>query len=204
MNKKVKLIKAKIKKIQITPEVLDNNENILSAASMLLTLNVINKDGKEEDIEARYSGLIYNMDNNEREFLLDEENNILRIEDNEPFIIPCSIPLIFILAFLKNSIFMLFLFFIFCFSALTTSYLLDGVEGYIDSVLFLTFIPAFLDVKDDIGLVITLIIFSIFLIIYLLSVYRILKKEKRKEIKFYNIKGISFIKKIFITWNFIP
>ncbi len=42
MNKKVKLIKAKIKKIQITPEVLDNNENILSAASMLLTLNVIN------------------------------------------------------------------------------------------------------------------------------------------------------------------
>ncbi len=171
---------------------------------MLLTLNVINKDGKEEDIEARYSGLIYNMDNNEREFLLDEENNILRIEDNEPFIIPCSIPLIFILAFLKNSIFMLFLFFIFCFSALTTSYLLDGVEGYIDSVLFLTLIPAFLDVKDDIGLVITLIIFSIFLIIYLLSVYRILKKEKRKEIKFYNIKGISFIKKIFITWNFIP
>lgn len=204
MNKKVKLIKAKIKKIQITPEVLDNNENILSAASMLLTLNVINKDGKEEDIEARYSGLIYNMDNNEREFLLDEENNILRIEDNEPFIIPCSIPLIFILAFLKNSIFMLFLFFIFCFSALTTSYLLDGVEGYIDSLLFLTFIPAFLDVKDDIGLVITLIIFSIFLITYLLSVYRILKKEKRKQIKFYNIKGISFIKKLFITWNFIP
>jgi len=204
MNKKVKLIKAEIKNMKIIPQVRDNNGNILSSSSALLILSISNKEEKEENIEAKYCGLIYNIDNKEREFLLDEENNILRIEDKEPFIIPCSKPLIFILAFLKNSIFMLFLFFLFCFSALTTSYLLDGSDGYINGVLFLTFIPVFLDVKDNIGLVITLIIFSIFLITYSLSLYRIFKKEKRKEIKYYNIKGTSFIEKLFITWKFIP
>lgn len=141
MTKKARVIIGQLKDIKTIPTTFDDNNNEISPLYFLLTITTLNKKGEDEDVEVKYSGLIYNLDNNKKEYLIDNQNNLLKIENNEPLLILCSKPVLFSIVFLKTILFMFFLFFLFSFSALMTGYLSDGDEGYMGAVFLISLLP---------------------------------------------------------------
>lgn len=203
MTKKARVIIGQLKDIKTIPAIFDENNNETSPSYCLLTITTLNKKGEEENVEVKYSGLIYNLDNNKKEYLIDNQNNLLKIENNEPLLILCSKPVLFSIVFLKTILFMFFLFFLFSFSALITGYLSDGDEGYMGAVFLISLFPAFFDINDDLGIIIIISFLTFFFITYFLSLYRIWQQNKQGKIKIYNVKGISFIKKFYSVWDII-
>lgn len=203
MTKKARVIIGQLKDIKTIPATFDENNNEISPLYCLLTITTLNKKGEDEDVEVKYSGLIYNLDNNKKEYLIDNQNNLLKIENNEPLLILCSKPVLFSIVFLKTILFMFFLFFLFSFSALMTGYLSDGDEGYMGAVFLISLFPAFFDINDDLGIIIIISFLTFFFITYFLSLYRIWQQNKQGKIKIYNVKGISFIKKFYSAWDII-
>lgn len=203
MTKKARVIIGQLKDIKTIPATFDENNNETSPSYCLLTIATLNKKGEAENVEIKYSGFIYNLDNNKKEYLIDNQNNLLKIENNEPLLILCSKPVLFSIVFLKTILFMFFLFFLFSFSALMTGYLSDGDEGYMGAVFLISLFPAFFDINDDLGIIIIISFLTFFFIAYFLSLYRIWQQNKQGKIKIYNVKGISFIKKFYSAWDII-
>lgn len=203
MTKKARVIIGQLKNIKTIPANFDENNNETSPSYCLLTITTLNKKGEDEDIEIKYNGLIYNLDNNKKEYLIDEQNNILRIENNEPLIIPCSKSVLLTLAFLKNILFIFFLISVFLTSCLLTSYLSGDDDFYIGVVLGIYVIPSFFDINDSVGIIAIISIISFFFITYFSSLYNIIKQSKKGKIKIYNVKGMSFIKKCYNAWTII-
>lgn len=204
MTKKARVIIGQLKDTKTIPATFDENNDEISPLYCLLTITTLNKKGEDEDVEVKYSGLIYNLDNNKKEYLIDNQNNLLKIENNEPLIIPCSKPILFSLAFLKNVFFVFFLSAVFLTSCLLTSYLSGDDDLYIGVVLGIYILPSFFDINDSMGVIIIIASISFFFITYFSSLYNIMKQTKRGKIKIYNVKGISFIKKCYRVWNIIP
>jgi len=203
MTKKARVIIGQLKDIKTIPAIFDENNNETSPSYCLLTITTLNKKGEEENVEIKYSGLIYNLDKNKKKYLIDNQNNLLKIENNEPLFILCSKPVLFSIVFLKTILFMFFLVFLFSFSALITGYLSDGDEGYMGAVFLISLFPAFFDINDDLGIIIIISFLTFFFITYFLSLYRIWQQNKQGKIKIYNVKGISFIKKFYSVWDII-
>lgn len=117
MTKKARVIIGQLKDIKTIPAIFDENNNETSPSYCLLTITTLNKKGEEENVEIKYSGLIYNLDKNKKKYLIDNQNNLLKIENNEPLFILCSKPVLFSIVFFKNYfIYVFFGFFIFFFS----------------------------------------------------------------------------------------
>ena len=165
MTKKARVIIGQLKDIKTIPAIFDENNNETSPSYCLLTITTLNKKGEEENVEIKYSGLIYNLDKNKKKYLIDNQNNLLKIENNEPLFILCSKPVLFSIVFLKTILFMFFLVFLFSFSALITGYLSDGDEGYMGAVFLISLFPAFFDINDDLGIIIIISFLTFFLLL---------------------------------------